>query len=298
MKKSLATFFLFVLILPIAAGDIRTSNTYHTRGGSVSEEVNLHNADYFNMVVIGTDSMFSRGSAWPSDEDVVGTVSSSLNMDSKDGDFGSHVSVKAEEFACDKSFVAGSVNSVGHSYTLGTGEVQSGSHDSSIRAEEKVLLEGLYYSGVAQANGQGIGLSGRGTRISTEDSDSKFEHNLMLSQNDKWGNAELNLECNKGDDCEEDSTPAVYVWDSSVQSSRRGRWAQSSIDARVVAGDRHVDMSMTGTSSVPLFGDGSNQVKKEKHVKALVFEDDMDLEDLIKMTITEELYMSFVIDYR
>lgn len=295
MKLFTLLLLFLTLAVPTASGDVCLSKTYYSGATVVHEEVFLHNVDYVNIVSSGLGGMAGISSGVSADE-TGSTFSDYITMKSNGGVIQNWANVQAEkELAWGREFIASKENSIGILYGLGTGNANAGCSNPFATIEEDLTLIENIYTGTIQASPHGLGLDGSGLRLSEEDTDSGFEHDIQLTFADNWH--KIDSEFSSVKEVESKATPVIYAWDAHAIVEDASK-AGFSVNMRTVAGDRDVKMNMVGSTSMPDLLDPNNPPNESATIKPIKTEDDghTTLEDLLNTIVTEELYMSFNVD--
>ena len=240
--NNLSAFLIIFLISSTASGDIRTSNTYYTGGGTAHANVALHNIDYTNKVQIFSDSLIGESKGESANDADLSWFEDQSTIDSSDGKIGTNLEVRAIGAEYTKNLVAGSKDTITSSYNAEDGHAKTSCFNQVTLVKEDIILENNKYHANLVASPSGIYTKGNGE--SGEDGTSSFAHETYLTHMDKWCNIKSNLVCSE---VRSGDIPVRYTWDTFAYSNEN--YAADGLNIKADDGNRDVRFIIIGSSS-------------------------------------------------
>lgn len=252
---------------------------YFTSKGSVFEGVIVDNVDYANKAAIYPEYLSCSADADLVKGKGIGLLMDNILTDSNEGEFGTAlVAMAGVKLDFEKEFRTGSLvddkSNIG--YTFESGIADANYFNPLTRVNEFVSTDSCRYKGSIKNSVEEISSKGYG-RI-TEDDYGAFTHDVSVLYDGRP--FEIAASLVTGDEAygSRPEVPAVYRWDTTVESNEDH--AKSTVSAKGWNGNRDVDLVIEG-KSVGL----ADKIAGPMHISPLGF-----------IGISKELYMSYEIN--
>lgn len=252
---------------------------YFTSRGSVSEGVIVSNVDYANKAAI-----YPKYLSCSADADLVkgkgiGLLMDNIFVDSNEGEFGTAlVAMAGVQLGFEKEFQTGILvndqSNIG--YTFESGIADANYFNPLTQVNEFVSTDSCMYTGSIMNSVEEISSAGHG-KI-TEDDYGAFTHDIYVLYDGRHSDIAASLVT--GDEAygSRPEVPAVYKWDTAVESD--GDHAKSTVSAKGWNGNRDLDFVIEGKSAGL-----ADKIAGPTHISPLGF-----------IGISKELYMSYEIN--
>lgn len=291
---------MIIAMIPAASADITTSRELYSDGGSVSEEVSLHNAQFTNEISISESSAYSTGSIEPA-ESAGGESSAKVNMRA-DG-VGASFFAEGQNLRATKTTFAGYDGPLAMgTYSLEDGRIEAQGYSGFASSEENAHFNDCYYAGLIFASPTYLAENGHGYGSSQGVEAGDVEHTATLSGLGKSSTVQTKIEFDK----DEGFKPLTFNWLSQMGASKGSYYSGHAV--YLAEGDSFVDAKLYGTSTelepkneaLKLYPLNLENADPDDPFFKDTWFDDPDfnkLMDIIKRAgVSQEIYMSYSVD--
>jgi hypothetical protein len=277
------------------------SNEYYTNSATIQEGLRYDNMNFDNHVYIGQDVISSVGNAVPAGSGTRSYSDSASVTSTIDGTtFGGNVGAKGDLGSISRCAVGGSDNYVGLSYSIGSGDVESGSFNADTQARVKTHMENTRSRGSVSASPNSIYINNMGAGSSYGNAGNiSFEQDISLSHIGKVAETDSGIEMIR----KQGLKPVTYGWQMEIYS-QSNKVANSQNEIFIAAGDCDINASIIGTSSelstketnIRLIPLDMNDTKDSNTANPWIDPDIQKMIDMVKRSLVEKkLFMSYEI---